>query len=208
MEYILEELLRQKRVLAALMTGGMPEEESERGERTENGTRSGSKPQDPLYRTGIQADMAVQKRRNGGQWAGDLFWEETWGGADTGGGIQPRMTELSFHNEASFRRGGLPAEKEAGSPIIGNPSTDERTAREAARMNDSEWKTLRDMGLTGDEQKILWNMGVTSVPGAVEGPHIPVAARWGGRMAETDARALSRAFQRDARRYDGGFISR
>lgn len=75
-------------------------------------------------------------------------------------------------------------------------------------MNDSEWKTLRDMGLTGDEQKILWNMGVTSVPGAVEGPHIPVAARWGGRMAETDARALSRAFQRDARRYDGGFISR
>ena len=48
MEYILEELLRQKRALAALMTGGMPEEEPER---TEDGTRTGGKPQDPLYRT-------------------------------------------------------------------------------------------------------------------------------------------------------------
>lgn len=191
MEYILEELLRQKRALAALMTGGMPEEEPER---TEDGTRTGGKPQDPLYRTEIQANMAATKRQNGGQWAGDLFWEETWGGADTGGGIQPGMTELSFHNETSFRRGGLSTEKEAGSPI-GNSPAGERTARETARMNDSEWKAL-------------WEMGLADGPGAVEGPHIPVAARWGGRMAETDARTLSRAFQRDARRYDGGFISR
>ena len=59
MEYILEELLRQKRALAALMTGGMPEEEPER---TEDGTRTGSKPQDPLYRTEIQANMAAKKK--------------------------------------------------------------------------------------------------------------------------------------------------
>ena len=70
MEYILEELLRQKRALAALMTGGMPEEEPER---TEDGTRTGGKPQDTLYTTEIQANMAAIKRKNGGHWDEYLF---------------------------------------------------------------------------------------------------------------------------------------
>ena len=136
MDYILEELLRQRRTLAVLLTGGSPPETAEETERT------------------------------------------------AGAGNGAEGTAVFQERSALLRRETLryPTEAEEEVPAALRPTSGSGAARE-----DWTWSALGESGPSR---------------------FASVLAERSGGTAQADAKAISRAIQRDARRYDGGFGGR
>ena len=77
--------------------------------------------------------------------------------------------------------------------------------RGAASAGRTGWRLER---LGSGERTLVRNAGLSGGSSVVEAVSVREVTQWDGGAAETDARALSRAVQRDARRYDGGFMAR
>ena len=161
MDYVREELARQRLALALLMMGGQAEPSAQ-----EDGTAR----QADLLRT--EADPRWERTGSGADGAA------RWDLSETGRTVS---AELLYDLEAAAvrsaeRTGGA----ESGAGRTGMASTGEPAERSAGREPAmAEGGAVRERAVT----EILWtDAGGTSVPGE-----------------------LSRTFQRDARRYDGGF---
>lgn len=155
----MEELLRQRRLLAGLVWGDRPEETEERAGAAED---SGGGERAPGTRTG---------------------WREDFGGAKDPAAEAP--VEMAGRRKAEGRLGG--EELTAGS---GGAREERRRVFHASRLAERGRETLgwTAVGEPGFVTEGIWRGGV-----------VQRAA------AEREARELSRAIQRDARRYDGGF---
>ena len=173
MEYILEELLRQRKALAILMNGGSAEKQDDGGNESTDRWSSGDvAPAETVWdafteTAGEENGYRASTRRNGG-------------GMGAGRNVWDALTE-----DAAAESGAASAGKTAA----------ERAGWQRGRLDSGERTSVRNVGLSGGA-------------GAVEAVSVRTVTRWDGGTAETDARALSRAVQRDARRYDGGFMAR
>ena len=161
MDYVREELARQRLALALLMMGGQAEPSAQ-----EDGTAR----QADLLRT--EADPRWERTGSGAD--GAARWDLSEAGRTV-------SAELLYDLEAASvrsveRTGGT----KSGTGRTGMASTGEPAERSAGRETAmAEGGAVRERTVT----EILWtDAGGTSVPGE-----------------------LSRTFQRDARRYDGGF---
>ena len=161
MDYVREELARQRLALALLMMGGQAEPSAQ-----EDGTAR----QADLLRT--EADPRWERTGSGAD--GAARWDLSEAGRTV-------SAELLYDLEAAAvrsaeRTGGT----KSGTGRTGMASTGEPAERSAGREPAmAEGGAVRERTVT----EILWtDAGGTSVPGE-----------------------LSRTFQRDARRYDGGF---
>lgn len=161
MDYVREELARQRLALALLMMGGQSEPSAQ-----EDGT-------------GGQEDLLRTKA--------DARWERTESSADGAARWDLSETERTVSAEllydleaAAVRSAERTGGAESGAGRTGMASTGEPAERSAGREPAmAEGGAVRERAVT----EILWtDAGGTSVPGE-----------------------LSRTFQRDARRYDGGF---
>lgn len=173
MEYILEELLRQRKALAILMNGGPAEKQDDGGNESTDRRSSGDvAPAETVWdafteTAGEENGYRTSTRRNGG-------------GMGAGRNVWDALTE-----DAAAESGAASAGKTAAG----------RAGRRLGRSASGEQAFAGGSGLSGGA-------------GAVEAVSVRTVTRWDGGTAETDARALSRAVQRDARRYDGGFMAR
>lgn len=174
MEYILEELLRQRNALAELMTGKTPEEQ----ESGETGIKNGSE----VFPSGKSEwpDTAVDGHR------GTVFQrdekapldEELWNILREDG-----IAILSQENNGP------------GAMVLKERKTVSETAQEWTRG-------------ASEVRELPWSAKFPADAGITETADERAIVHWDVRTAEMDARALSRAVQRDARRYDGGFNAR
>ena len=177
MEYILEELLRQRKALAVLMNGGSLERQDGSGE-------------EPAARRS-DGGMAVDET------ASDAYMESA--GVENG-----RLGSVR-------RDGDETTSGEAAGEVLDEDSRDasgwqvRERERGAASAGRTGWRLER---LDSGERALVRNTGMPGGSGAVEAVSVREIPQWDGGAAETDARALSRAVQRDARRYDGGFMAR
>lgn len=181
MDYIREELLRQQKLLAALMTGGEALAENAVGKATPApamGTgRAETEADKASARSGRRAAPAARR------YGADGLDEKAESARAAGAGMDA--------DEKGSRADGRGEQREPGG--IGSRRT-ERGRRTAG---------------SGGSAGTLWSAAVGSAGGDADIPISGAIAQWepagfaaGG---AADARALSRAFQRDARRYDGGF---
>lgn len=180
MDYIREELLRQRRVLAALLTGRETPEEAEDVQTAAFGVERAEPEADPGGATGRErgdSPAAVGRAANAlGEAPGSVRAAEADG-------------------ERSGGTGG-PETAEAAGPPEGRPAG--TAATRAGRR-----------GRAGGPGVTLWSAAGDG--GAVGDGGVPIsrgAGPWTADVSErgaADARALSLVFQRDARRYDGGF---
>lgn len=177
MDYIREELLRQQRALAALMTGGEGlEEDAARREAPVLGGETGG------AEAGEDAPFPWNER-------GTPFAARGHDTTASGG-----ETEDAWAAEAAADADGkanMPGEKEELKSLVSRPAGRGMRTAEGGGSAGALWsaaggRAVGDIGITSAEAGLLW----------AEDPPAGGAA---------DARALSRAFQRDARRYDGGF---
>ena len=161
MDYVREELARQRLALALLMMGGQAEPSAQ-----EDGTAR----QADLLRT--EADPRWERTGSGAD--GAARWDLSEAGRTV-------SAELLYDLEAaSVRSAERTGGTKSGTGRTGMASTGEPAERSAGRESAmAEGGAVRERAVT----EILWtDAGGTSVPGE-----------------------LSRTFQRDARRYDGGF---
>lgn len=161
MDYVREELARQRLALALLMMGGQAEPSAQ-----EDGTAR----QADLLRT--EADPRWERTGSGADGAA------RWDLSEVGRTVS---AELLYDLEAaSVRSAERTGGTKSGTGRTGMASTGEPAERSAGREPAmAEGGAVRERAVT----EILWtDAGGTSVPGE-----------------------LSRTFQRDARRYDGGF---
>lgn len=161
MDYVREELARQRLALALLMMGGQAEPSAQ-----EDGTAR----QADLLRT--EADPRWERTGSGAD--GAARWDLSEAGRTV-------SAELLYDLEAaSVRSAERTGGTKSGTGRTGMASTGEPAERSAGREPAmAEGGAVRERAVT----EILWtDAGGTSVPGE-----------------------LSRTFQRDARRYDGGF---
>lgn len=170
MEYILEELLRQRKALAALMTGGTPEEQEDRDSES---SLFGGPEQASLAVSGYQGSV----RQNGGDALLDGMLPDTL----EGDGAAVLLREAGTDEAGA----ALPMDQKTTGGAVWQPAWSASQARE-----------------------LPWSARLSMENGMVETVSGQTAAWWSGRTVETDAKALSRAVQRDARRYDGGFNAR
>ena len=207
MEYILEELLRQRKALAALMNGGSPEKRDDgRDEATVRREQATAFPEGRSWPDAMTGEYRGAVRRSGGMTAAETVWDayteaagEEYGYLSTalrsggkmapGGGAREVLTE---DGRDVFRR-------EAGEAENGGVSAGKAAAERAGR---------RLGPFPTGEQTFAGGSGLSGGAEAVEAVSVRTVTQWDGGTAETDARALSRAIQRDARRYDGGFMAR
>nr|WP_325196898.1 hypothetical protein [uncultured Oscillibacter sp.] len=161
MDYVREELARQRLALALLMMGGQAEPSAQEDGTARQADLLGTEADPRWERTGSGADGAAR-----------------WDLSEAGRTVS---AELLYDLEAASvrsveRTGGA----ESGTGRTGMASTGEPAERSAGREPAmAEDGAVRERTVT----EILWtDAGGTSVPGE-----------------------LSRTFQRDARRYDGGF---
>lgn len=176
MDYIREELLRQQRVLAALMTG-----------------------EDRAEKRAPEKEPAPDR-------ADETAWEETAGrlgpadGADTAG----RLGKETSPAWAGYAETGLGEGAKGGAA--------EKTAA------PERWETVRarerwlgdggSLKAKSEAAGAAWQAAAGSVGESGDSWPSGGGALWAALPASgglADARTLSRAFQRDARRYDGGF---
>lgn len=171
MDYVQMELLRQQRVLAALLTGGELLEYGENGQ----------------------------------------AWERAAGMEDTGGQVlssEARVwsrpgeeISLSLQKNVSDDMGGTPAERQAA----GNTGAAAGTLLRAEELRRLEQEAFSG-GVHGTFEAVRRKQ-----PGSTDTVDVwPFrdTAFWempGQQNASADVQAISRAFQQDARRYDGGF---
>lgn len=167
MEYILEELLRQRKVLAALMNGGErpgEREEAERYDAAEDTAVSGEETARMSSMTADEGRLAAKKQ----------------------------SAPIGDRDRRGMELPDVPYTESTGTRTIPGGGASRRMGRTAG----DGLETRRDMG---------WPGGADAA-GEIR---LSAALLWnGGPVAETDARALSRTVQRDARRYDGGFMAR
>ena len=175
MEYILEELLRQRRALAALMTGEMPEEQESGGTGTGNGP-----------------DTALPGKNGWTDTSADRYRDAVFRGGEAAPGWTLRMASEEDGTAILFR-GSNP--DEPGTAMFEQGKTAGETAREWTRVASE----------TGE---LPWAAKVSAGAGITETVSERMDVHWNSGTAEMDARALSRAVQRDARRYDGVFNAR
>lgn len=212
MDYIQEELRRQRETLAALLLGGGVRQTSE-GDREENRLPTGALPT-----VSSAVHSAEAERTAAGQAAMRMA-------AGPAGARRPRFTA----------EGGIAAEASAPADWDGvlsggwTAGLREETAATAAAHGGAglavPWERNREI-LASGEVKLLWDgqnaaeVSGDGWTGAASAP--PAAGRSLGTSAAertvtelvypadggtaVTAEALSRAFQRDARRYDGGFV--
>ena len=207
MEYILEELLRQRKALAALMNGGSPEKQEDgREEDTVRREQETAFSVDRNWPDGTIGGSHLAVRRSGGMTAAETVWDAYAAAAEEEGGYLSAALQnggemalrraaqeiLAKSGRAVFRREDGETEMDGGSA---GKAVDERTGWQLGRFHTGEQTFTGSPGLSGGVE-------------AVEAVSVRTAGRWDGGTAETDARALSRAVQRDARRYDGGFMAR
>ena len=177
MEYIREMLLRQRTALARLMLGGAAEEASE----TASAPAARQNRAAPAERGAGRSEMAAggrEARRSGQQSAAArTSGEFAWQG-------ETLRQALARKSAAGRQAAGIPG-------VAGTRDTSVRSAgRRAAGaggLAGSGFNPPADAGRAPGGRLSAWE----SLPAA------------GGEAA--GAKALSRAFQKDARRYDGGF---
>ena len=161
MEYILDELLRQRKALATLMKGDSPAKQEDGGEESADGQNDG--------------EMAPA--------------EAVWNGfAEMAG-------EESGYRVSALRDGRGSATGRTAWNALPEGGADERTDRRLGRFYASEQTFAGGSKLSGGAE-------------AVETVSVRTITQWDGGTVERGAKALSRAVQRDARRYDGGFAAR
>ena len=177
MEYIREMLLRQRTALARLMLGGAAEEASE----TASAPAARQDRAAPAERGAGRSEMAAggrEARRSGQQSAAArTSGEFAWQG-------ETLRQALARKSAAGRQAAGIPG-------VAGTRDTSVRSAgRRAAGVGGlagSGFNPPADAGRAPGGRLSAWE-------------NLPAA---GGEAA--GAKALSRAFQQDARRYDGGF---
>lgn len=220
MDYIQEELLRQRSALAGLLLGRTPDRSGTAegaspapaagggilaaGETAEAAAASAAEPpsERPVFPAGDPAVSSSGRRvppdRDGGDrrreaGAGDI-WEAAAGplrrNADTSpaGGAGDR-TENTRPNAARLGSSQAGAE-ETVSPAPPPP------------LRQSAGSTVREYAVTEFQHG---GGGGVSDPYSSSGWTLPVEFRYAESRGAPGPEALSRAFQRDARRYDGGF---
>lgn len=145
------------------------------------------------------------EERGGFPGAGEAVRERTWGTPEDGGvwpgripGERARQGARAFENWSSDVRG-----RGGEGPSAGMPEREE-TAGRGADFSSPEGagrriRTDADEAETG--RAVFRELAETVEPAGWGG-----GLEDGGRQAEDGARAVSLAVQRDARRYDGGFI--
>ncbi len=165
MDYIREELLRQRAALARLLLGGETEQEEEPAESSEEGMEAVWPAGEEVFRNSrkMAAMEKIQPLWDAGRSAG----AESWGAY---GGFYEEASEMAVRRETGFGE-----------------------ARRPHRFTVAEINGGRAARLTGQSEDIfpeerLSVETVTAPFGEAEG-----------------AKEVSRIFQRDARRYDGGF---
>lgn len=184
MDYIREELLRQQRALAALMTG-RETSEAKHVRAEASGTAI----------TGLEAGAGgVIKRSGWGKGASPA----APGYATADLGREPENTRAAGTDaEKSGETDGTETAEEPeslrGRRAVAAALQERRSGRTEGyagmlRNTAGDGRVVGDAGISVSEAAVLW--GPADLPA-------------GG--ASADARALSWAFQRDARRYDGGF---
>ena len=208
MEYILEELLRQRKALAALMNGGAPEKQDSSGEegpaRREPETEASDSWQ---WTDGTTGGYRGAVSRSSGETAAA---ETLWNAYMVTGGAESRYLSTALRNGGEMAISGAAQEileedgrvafrREVGAAenggVFAGKAAAERASRRLGRFRPGEQAFIGNAKLSGGAE-------------AVEMVSVRAVTAWDGGTAETDARALSRAVQRDARRYDGGFMAR
>ncbi|MDO4314837.1 MAG: hypothetical protein Q4C45_03605 [Oscillospiraceae bacterium] len=178
MDYIREELLRQQRALAALMTGG------EDAETAEDGWPAASDAESAGAKTDTGAAAAWSGRGKGTSPAAPEY-----AGAEPGG----EAGRVPAEDAAAEETDGTEGPGEPG--VFGRRSGENSgllaggAGRAGTPWGAAGGKAAGDAGLLLSETAAPWETaGFPADAGGAAG-----------------ARALSLAFQRDARRYDGGF---
>lgn len=181
MEYIREMLLRQRTALARLMLGGAAEETSETVSAPAADRREAAVPAERGTGCSEMAAGGREVRRSAAADAGEGSAADT--AAPAGETLRQALARKSAARERAVR--SSPAG--AGETVL-PPASYRRSAGEESGS----------AGRTG----VTWigGDGETEPAGA-----LPEFQRPGGTGSGAGAKALSRAFQRDARRYDGGF---
>lgn len=194
MNYIREELLRQQELLVVLLTGRTvhtPSEELQATEREtwretmptpewENDISTRAEATDGVIRPRETADLAAETflRTAGGNNAGEM--------AALRAGLETLLTGQTTSQEAMLR---VPARQRSA-------------AGHRAEMEDGSFSGGGTMDMAALSTAMTGLPAGTAETGAVR---LVTELRRTGGGGPSDAAALSRAFQRDARRYDGGF---
>lgn len=180
MEYIREMLLRQRTALARLALGG-------------GGKETGETAPVPAPAQLREADLA------GGRTSGE---------AGTAGGQNPARRTDGQREMAIPAAGASPAAGETLRQALARKSAARRAAAPfgLAGTGESALPGRYQMG-SGGETVLSGGNGGINLAGEAAGTVAlaPERRRPGEAEAGESARALSRTFQRDARRYDGGF---
>lgn len=192
MDYIQEELRRQREALAGLLLGGAPRRGGEPGADGE-GTApafppSGAQP-DTVPAGAISAPEQERAVRPAERVSESLFTEDTNPAVPGQPGLRPWE-----------ERPGEAAAYLPGKAVQAAPAEYARQSGGFARP-----ETIILPGLAGGGQEAITGRGKQAGPSPV--PEYTVTEFWqaADTGAPAGAEALSRAFQRDARRYDGGF---
>ena len=182
MEYIREMLLRQRTALARLMLGGAAEEPSETASAQAADRREAAV---PAERGTGRSEMAAgwrEVRRSAAADAGEVS------AADTAAPAGETLRTALARKSAARQRAAASGLAGAGETALPLPSSRRQTAGGEVR-SPGGGGSVRPGGDEGAETAgVLWEV---QQPGAAD--------------AGDSAKALSRTFQRDARRYDGGF---
>jgi hypothetical protein len=176
LDYIQEELLRQRRVLAALMTGG---DEDTREAANAAGTAEPTSGRESLTAV-LEAVMAG-----------------TWEDGTVDGGTVAEVAAQSVREKLA-RTAELPGTAVSQSPA----ETRESSGASAARNTAVEQRETIPVSRRQGGAAPLW--ADAQMTGGGDAAAVWAAAG-GGTQRGADVREMSRAVQRDARRYDGGF---
>ena len=198
MEYILEELLRQRKALAALMIGEMPEEQEDRDPKT------GNAPERAFSRqTKWTGTMENGRDQAGG--VSEAFAAQRTGWTELAENGWGRTTDRDVYGmlpDVALMR----VMEKGGTAALLHRAGDGGDGAAAPVYQKNNGGTDRQLIQPALEaQELPWSARLFTETEAAEAALGQTAVRWSRGTAEMDARALSRAVQRDARRYDGGF---
>lgn len=208
MDYIQEELRRQREALAAVLLGGgirqSPEEDREAG-RLSTGALPAVRPTAADAAPGVVIPWHPHSAAEGSAAGKDSRLAALGGGVSGVGTAHPGektaapAAESGGAGPAALRERGLKAPSPAEAEVLGAKWTAAGSGSPAAK-----WSRVDAGGAAPPEARRSRVDAVGSaVPEARRTVTELVYPAGGG--ASVTAEALSRAFQRDARRYDGGF---
>ena len=223
MDYIQEELRRQREALAAVLLGGESRQSSEddrEADRLSTGALSAVRPTAAETALGSAVPRRTRSAAEGST-AGEGGSPAALGGGLSGGGTAhpgkeatAPAAESGGAGPAALRERGLKAPSPAEAEVLGAKWTAAGSGSPAAK-----WSRVDAGGSAPPEARRSRVDAVGSAAPEARrsrvdavGSAVPEARRTvtelvypAGGGASVTAEALSRAFQRDARRYDGGF---